>query len=116
MIYADAVERGDGYRPATDDDGPAPRPFQIRGHLVHGIPQVGDSNYDPACPTCNPGSINDLGTPTSVVVTTTSTPADAVPDPLPSTIDYSEERPLQAAVDGPLDVVPQQHGVNYYQL
>ncbi|KAF0759188.1 amino acid transporter AVT3B-like [Aphis craccivora] len=110
MIYADAVERGDGYRPATDDDGPAPRPFQIRGHLVHGIPQVGDSNYDPACPTCNPGSINDLGTPTSVVVTTTSTPADAVPDPLPSTIDYSEERPLQAAVDGPLDVVPQQHG------
>lgn len=120
MIYADALERGDGHGPATDDDGRAPRPFQIRGHLVHGIPQVGDSNYDPACPTCNPGSINDLGTPTAVVVTTTSTPtvvttADAVPDPLPSTIDYSEERPLQAAVDGPLDVVPQQNGViNYY--
>ncbi|XP_050062639.1 LOW QUALITY PROTEIN: uncharacterized protein LOC114132696 [Aphis gossypii] len=118
MIYADAVERGDGHRPATDDDGPAPRPFTIRGHLVHGIPQVGDSNYDPACPTCNPaGSISDpQGTPAAVDVvsapTTAVTAADAVvPDRgSPSTIDYDEQSLLRAAVDGPPDAVPQQRG------
>uniref|UniRef100_A0A2S2NQH5 Lysine histidine transporter 1 n=1 Tax=Schizaphis graminum TaxID=13262 RepID=A0A2S2NQH5_SCHGA len=95
MIYADAVERGDDQQPATAA-ADEPRPFLIRGHLVHGIPQVGDSNYDPACPTCNPCSINDLGTPTTIVVTTSSTPTimateTLVPvDPIPATADYND--------------------------
>ncbi|XP_025207479.1 amino acid transporter AVT3B-like [Melanaphis sacchari] len=117
MIYADAVERGDGQlQPAAAADDREPRPFQIRGHLVHGIPQVGDSNYDPACPTCNPGSINDLGTPTTtVVVTTTSSAAEpdvatatavSAADPIPVTVHYNGDEPLRE--NGTQDM--QQHG------
>ncbi|KAL4135307.1 hypothetical protein QTP88_006923 [Uroleucon formosanum] len=96
MMYSDF---GDSRQPAMDEEE-LPRGFQIRGHLVHGIPRVGDSNYDPACPTCNPGSINDLDTPTSVVVTTSSPPAImttalAVPGPIPTINDYNYNGPLQ---------------------
>lgn len=91
-MYADMLEHG-GQPPETEENR-QPRRFRIRGHLVHGIPRVGDSNYDPACPTCNPGSINDQGTPTAVVVTTSSPPATmntatAVLGPIPTTTDYN---------------------------
>lgn len=106
MIYTDFGQ------PAMDEEG-QPRPFQIRGHLVHGIPRVGDSNYDPACPTCNPGSINDTDTPTAVVVSSPPavvTTAVAVPGPIPATNDYNYNGPLQHEI-GPMAAL-RQNGVN----
>lgn len=45
-----------------------PRRFEIRGHLVHGIPKKGDPNYEPLCGRCNP----DLDGNDSVVDVTVS--------------------------------------------
>lgn len=114
MMYSDF---GDSRQPAMDEEE-LPRGFQIRGHLVHGIPRVGDSNYDPACPTCNPGSINDLDTPTSVVVTTSSPPvivttAVAVPGPIPTINDYNYNGPLQQE-NGSMATI-QENGVNIFR-
>jgi len=112
-MYADFEDSQQ--QPAMDEDG-QPRVFQIRGHLVHGIPRVGDSNYDPACPRCNPGSINDLDAPTAVVVTTSSPPAimgtvAEVPDPIPTNDDYNNYNGPQQEY-GPLAAI-QQNEVNY---
>lgn len=114
-MYADFE---DSQRMATDEDG-QPRVFQIRGHLVHGIPRVGDSNYDPACPTCNPGSTDDPGAPTAVVVTASSPPAIVgteaeVPDPIPANDDYNIYNGPQQEY-GPLAAV-QQTGVRHIIL
>ncbi|XP_008188121.1 amino acid transporter AVT1J isoform X1 [Acyrthosiphon pisum] len=106
MIYADFGQ------PAMEEEG-QPRGFQIRGHLVHGIPRVGDSNYDPACPTCNPGSINDTVTPTAVVVSSPPaivTTAVAVPGPIPATNDYNYNGPLQHEI-GPMAALRQNGGM-----
>lgn len=114
MIYTDFGEQGSDVGQPAMEEGEQPQVFQIRGHLVHGIPRVGDSNYDPACPTCNPGSINDLGTPTAVVVTTSSPPAAmatavAIPDPIPATDDYNYYGQQQ---DNGSSALIRQYGVN----
>lgn len=106
MIYADFAERG-SLQSVMDEDE-QPRVFQIRGHLVHGIPQVGDSNYDPACPTCNPGSMNDMSTPTAVVVAPSiAATAVAVPGPIPGTNDYNNGQQLE---NGSSALIRQQEG------